>query len=412
MTRPVQPHTKEELAALSFEGKGNSSTTGVSEVKQKGPESDESVEVINDSNNSSNSKTTSPKAATKPAVASGEKQQQHSRWLHGSNADEVEEARRRSEELAKEVRESAEKAKAMAIAAGGSLAPVVATTQSKPSSITPSSPPGVADEDGTFMPCATFSGRRVGYVFKKGVKGMGYYLDTVTVASNTTGKTKAQTVGTASSSSPTQTSTVQKTATVTPTPTNASVAGSESDALPLAFPFEYRQTPSSIAVLVQVPGIVADSAKVIFRATSVEVSFQAAAAAAAAASKANSNDGDSNNNSNHLTTYNLKLVVHGGFLELPRCKYDVAAKNMVLALAKREEGLWIESVDQPIVSAEPLTIQTKDKAVGNAPACVSPKATLIKSMVSNENKKIDNQNLADQLNSMKLSSAPAVFDLD
>ena len=92
----------------------------------------------------------------------------------------------------------------------------------------------------------------------------------------------------------------------------------------------------------------------------------------------------------------------------------MAAKNMVLALAKRgEEGLWIDSVDQPIVYAELLPIQHNKATSGNGNALsVSPKATLIKSMISNENKKTDNQNLADQLNSMKLSNAPAVFDLD
>ena len=410
VTLPVQPHTKEELSALSSEGRGNSPATGVSEMKQKGSDIREVVEVTNDNNNS-NSNTSSPKAAaaSKPATI-GEKQQQHSRWLHGNNADEVEEARRRSEDLSREVRESAEKAKAMAIASGGSTAPVAVVSQSKSSTTAPPSPPCVADEDGIFMPCATFSGRRVGYVFKKGTKGMGYYIDTA-VASDKTMKTKAttQAEGTASSSQ-TQTSTAQKTTTTVTTPTTASVAVTESDASPLAFPFEYRQTPSSIAVLVQVPRIVADSAKVTFRATSVEVSFQAAAA-----SKTNSDDGDSiNNNSNLVATYGLKLVVHGGFLELPSCRYDVAAKNMVLALAKRgEEGLWIDSVDQPIVYAELLPIQHNKATSGNGNALsVSPKATLIKSMISNENKKTDNQNLADQLNSMKLSNAPAVFDLD
>ena len=422
VTLPVQPHTKEELSALSPESKGNSLASGVSEVKQKGSDSGETVEVTNVSSssngNSSASSPTAASASSKPAT-NGEKQQQHSRWLHGSNADEVEEARRRSEDLAREVRESAEKAKAMAIASGGTAPVAAAASQPKPSTTTPPSPPCVADEDGVFMPCATFSGRRVGYVFKKGAKGVGYYLDTV-VASDKAVKAEAiaQTTGTASSSqSQTQTSTstqkqtAQKAATAVATPTTASVtvAVTKSDAPPLAFPFEYRQTPSSIAVLVQVPQIVADSVKVTFRATSVEVYFEATG------SKSNGDDGGGSNNSNNIVTrYASKLVVHGGFLELPRCKYDVASKNMVLALAKREEGLWIDSVDQPIVCAEPLPIQQLDKATtgsGNA-VSVSPKATLIKSMVSNENKKSDNQNLADQLNSMKLSSAPAVFDLD
>jgi hypothetical protein len=160
---------------------------------------------------------------------------------------------------------------------------------------------------------------------------------------------------------------------------------------------DYRQTAAVISVLVQVPGIVTDSVHVVFRAASVEVRFDAATGAGAGG---------------EVATYAAKVTVRGGFLEVPQCRFDVTANNMVLVLSKREEGLWADTPAQPLIATEPLTTTAPVAGVATSKgdAGAAAKATLVPPTATATG--TDPHTLVDQLKRMQLSCAPVVFDLD
>jgi hypothetical protein len=303
--------------------------------------------------------------------------------VHGEAATELEEARRRSEELAREVRESAEKAKAAALAAAAA-APAPAPAPVAVAAALPASP---AVDGDAFMPCAAFSGRRAGYVFRIGPQGLGYYIDT-----GPGNKTKA---------APATATTAAAATKGDMSPTGES---KETHAAP-PLPLDYRQTAAVISVLVQVPGIVTDSVHVVFRAASVEVRFDAATEAGAGG---------------EVATYAAKVTVRGGFLEVPQCRFDVTANNMVLVLSKREEGLWADTPAQPLIATEPLptTLPVVGVATAKGERGAAAKATLVpptkqaSAPPTATAAGTDPHTLVDQLKRMQLFCAPVVFDLD
>jgi len=246
---------------------------------------------------------TSPKTDDKMISASSEveepatepksqKQQQkpkdsHQRWVSGASEEEQKQAQL----LKEEIRRQAEEALKAPPIPPPSAAPASAQVKLPP---VPAAPVPVIINGEPFVASSSFAGKKEGYVFKRGEQGVGYYHD----AKPTVAQEKAE---------------------VTATKRDTKSVGKE-------FPFEFRQTPKAIAVLIQVPGIDPTSVSISYETRVTHVQFRT-----------------------DETLYALDLVASQD-LDIDSCHKDVQPKNLCLVLVKKSEGIWDESAG-PILKA-------------------------------------------------------------
>lgn len=324
----------------------------------------------------------------------------NSRWVGVEKGLVTEELRIKNEELKKEI-----KMKSLPVPPSASVLPSDATLsklekegKEKQSGLSSSSPPappsvtvaapnpppsstGVSSGTDTgvgsgFDPCNFFAGRREGFLFKRGELGQGYYLD----------------ISNSPLPAPVPSSrsiTVPQSAPPFLPQSSKTSQSSQSNSLNYTSkpcPLEFRQTNQAIAVLIQIPSILLDSATVSFNDYTVDVEFRALgsdsrifgvdgahvnpiiATCASVARVTGNNTAINANISSDKTEisdvsiktlspekidltdlYGIRLTSEVR-LNKNLCKYDIASKNMVLVLAKEEEGFYEESEGSKLLS--------------------------------------------------------------
>lgn len=317
----------------------------------------------------------------------------NSRWIGDDEGTGKEESRKRNEELKKEI-----KTKSLPVPPSTSVIPSTSTLPPAPPATSvsvpnpPSSSTGSSSSDSSsssisssgagagvirgFEPFNSFAGRREGYMFRRGDLGQGYYADVSNSPLAASVPAPAPSSGSLHSSA-SQPLSVHS----SPQSSNPSTSAQSSTLkyTSKSCLIEHRQTKQAIAVLIQVPGILLDSATVSFNDYTVDVEFRALGsdsrilgsgsahvnpiiATSASVALLTGNNTAINANSildrteSSLTSTkdfspdNIELTDLYGFrltsvvrLSKSLCKYDIASKNMVLVLAKEEEGFHEES---------------------------------------------------------------------
>ena len=347
-----------------------------------------------------------------------EKKKNNSRWVGDDSADSREESRRRSEELKREIEARVEESKLMPAPANPtstSSATVTVdishstTSAHSPSSSSTSSASAIASKD--FIPSGTFLGRKEGFLFQNGVQGQGYYIDRGGLpapppsapASQSKASSSSSTSATSSSSS-SSAAAATAAAVVSPskgmatdapktkgTSSTSALPTQTSSPSPRICRYDYKQTKQAVAVLIHVPHILLNTARVSFLDRTVNVLFEAAdcgpdwttgtrtvhstetecvhvnpiisgspttaritsdntfinSSVTAAGSKSITAEIIGNNRES--VSYGFQLI-STGILEKSQCKYDIASQNMVIVLTKKEEGYWEESDQSKILS--------------------------------------------------------------
>ena len=245
--------------------------------------------------------------ATEPK---GQKQRQHQkskdshqRWVSGASEEEQKQA----QHLKEEIKRQAEEALKAPPIPPSPAAPASAVQAAKPPPVP--APDFVIINGEPFVASSSFAGRKEGYVFKRGAQGVGYYLDA-------------------------EPSTAQERAEVIATKRDTNSVAKE-------FPFEFRQTPKAIAVLVQVPGIDPTSVTISYETRVTHVLFRS-----------------------DETLYALDLVASQD-LDVDSCHNDVQPKNLCLVLVKKSEKIWDDSLG-PILKATAYT-QPPPVVLNNVP---------------------------------------------
>ena len=157
--------------------------------------------------------------------------------------------------------------------------------------------PQIVRETEVFLESPIFSGRRDGYVFKRGDLGMGYYLDTSSFSS---------------------------TSTVVQLPPQQQVSP----------PFEFRETSTAVALLIQVSGIVKESCRVEFDLFSLDIQFEVEVEEAAKGGRRS-----------FCLGLDLNEELCGGGIDVLTSKIDVAHQNMVVILMKNNPNEFWEAVE-------------------------------------------------------------------
>ncbi len=184
--------------------------------------------------------------------------------------------------------------------------------------------PAAAVDGPDYIDCLAFKGKKEGYVFKRGDKGVGYYLDTF--HSN---RDNVSALGLSKSDAPKGESLdVVK---------DIVMENVEATALP---DFEYRQTPAAISVIVKVRDIQENSAKVFFKDRSVDIAFLSGNEV----SEEQKGSGESCSVLNHHSfSLSLRTEAPSAYvLDPAKCTFDVAQENMVVVLMKKAVGIWAE----------------------------------------------------------------------
>ena len=183
----------------------------------------------------------------------------------------------------------------------------------------------IAPVDGpNYIECEAFSGKKAGYVFKRGNKGVGYYLDTFYSDLTTdTPKEPSKSDDMKKVSANNVMDVTMKNLTATAVPN-----------------FEYRQTPAAISVIVKVQEIYESSVKVDFEDRSVNIAFSSG-------NEVSEEQKGSGDTTSVLRDYSFSLALRSGaplayVFEPTRCTFDVAKENMVVVLMKKAVGIWAE----------------------------------------------------------------------
>lgn len=266
--------------------------------------------------------------------ASGEntKQKKHDRWV-----SEPAEALSSSDTLKKEIMEAAEKAKKEAeIAARTPKAVVAAPKKVVESSASTNSTTAqldrelaqAADQSKDYIPAIKFVGRKPGYVFHMGDRGLGYYLDTKAPVAVTT--TAIPGLGESPLSMPT-------------------VASTATEVQRKDIPFEVRERGQTVVFLFQVAQIVADSVHISRNNHQIAIRFDAIAP----------EDITGSNKLHFGNVFDFSSVVAAAVASgnvtplFSGVTHDVAAKNMVLLLTKAAPGTLSTDAQEKWVTTLP-----------------------------------------------------------
>jgi hypothetical protein len=237
--------------------------------------------------------------------------QSHGRWVEGKQ--ESESSRQLAEEVRKKAKEARDEAEASKLLLPTPPSPA-------PAVVAPVTGEGDQSEGkGDFFPAAVFVGRKVGYVFKRGDKGLGYYLDPFR---HETPAPSSLPLAAAPISSPARVP-------VAPLPSSLAVAAGAGAGEHQSFLFEFRQTKEAVAVIVQVPGIIESSVDLHFGPRSFDLYFKAVAA------------GDSSGEGRRLVEHSQGFDLFGE-VQVERCRYDVATQNLVVLLHKLQPEYWLD----------------------------------------------------------------------
>jgi len=345
----------------------------------------------------------------------------HGRWVESSPAgkdpadgDAPEKALSLHEEIKRQAEIALREAQAAAVAAK-TAAPAVraptakATAPAATSVATATLVPALATGD--FIPSTSFAGRKVGYVFKKGDQGVGYYVD----AKNAPMPPVA----------PAATAAAMEAPVPPPAPVLAAVQYAP-------FPFECRQTKPALALIVEVPHIDKASLRVEFESHSVRVSFRAFADVPVEGAE----------------TSSVGAVLYGSVLQLREadcpggldaslCRFDAQKQNLAIVLTKALPQFWHSSAEKreavaaagesksgDVTSDEtrslfttiPFTSQTAQKSTPSTGSLPPPPAAAQKqaapASAANAEAEKALKSLESTIQAMQFSSSDALFELD
>ena len=215
----------------------------------------------------------------------------------------------------------------------------------------------------SFLPSTKYSGYRKGYVFKTGDEGLGYYLDQPNTSVKRISKIANKQIDTTVLSTTLQESTH------------------------LAFSFETRETFETIALLVQIPNIVKQTAKISFNSTSFSIKFEA----------------PHESNKEKTLTYGMYFDQLQGVINASQSSYDIASVNMVVIIFKEVQGIWAKSDDIPLFRG----VNSSCEAVPTKNTTIEATAEITKS-----NTTPSNDAMITKLQSLQFSQSNALFDLD
>lgn len=186
----------------------------------------------------------------------------------------------------------------------------------------------------SYIECASFMGRKLGYVFKRGDEGLGYYLDK-----------KSSTAAAAAADSSDVDTKLSKTAEASQLPSNlghkTKVTSSRNTTTAKAtstttlsivyqeFKFDIQQNKDTVAFLFQVANIIPTSVQLSIDTFELSVSFAVLDSENATSKK------------HYGMTFQLDEKICIGGLDAKQAKHDIASKNMVLVVTKQNrEDLW------------------------------------------------------------------------
>jgi len=193
----------------------------------------------------------------------------------------------------------------------------------------------------SFIEATAFDGAKPGYVFKKGISGIGYYLDTKgrrrtrTQKRTVPTKTSAPTFENVTDTEDTDGKVVEDIFLDTNEP--------EEPVLMLEIPpHRFRQDKRSLTLLVQIAGIDEAQTNVHFTTTSVTIHFVA-----------------SNNKE-----YALRLLPPKGMTLLPtQSRFSVSQRNMAVVVAKENPEKWGADMKIEAITASEIVLKKNEKVV-------------------------------------------------
>jgi len=376
VTMPVQPPPAPTNVSIS---------SGISIAASAGNSASEEAETKEDESTGGSQGAEEAKEQTKQAVNGSSKDKGHSRWVSsGQSEEEKERQAALREEVKREAKEAEERARTEAKNKPPAAA-IVNAPVSKPSS-------DVVVDGTSFSPSASFAGKRSGYVFKRGDLGVGYYLDSRS-----------------SSSQPLPNPDLVPSATVSaislPKDSEEAVKKMSSKTVASMPKIESRQTKKTVSLLVQVAGIDASSIKVDFSSSLVKVRFEAHPWKADEASEEKQTQEEPGKQEEAAVAYAFELAPFdkGNEWNAETSRYDVANRNMVIVLVKKNEGIWQEDASQGESETKGLIIIS--------PSCISEKSEPVSSSPASSNR--DTAALVKEMQSLTFSSTNSVlFDLD
>jgi len=169
------------------------------------------------------------------------------------------------------------------------------------------------------------------------------------------------------------------------------------------FAFEIQQNKATVSILIQIPMILAGSAKVSFQTNSLDVSFTAMM------QEPESKSGEEKDG--QLRNYSMSFKLSGSIVT-DESKFDVAMQNMVIVLLKAEEKIW----------SEPCLTKAKKKRVSfSSPSSSSSSSSVLVAKTTNESSgssaasttnEVKTKELTNVIDSLKFTSSSAIFDLD
>ena len=249
----------------------------------------------------------------------------HKRWVSSMDEEETKQALK----LKEEIKLQAEKARMEQQSASPSPGPGLVPRQANGDLTAPVTAGSVKEEQGCppdFAPSVEFAGKRPGYVFKRGDKGVGYYIDSPRFA-------------------------------VAPASPQHQQQQQQGAAEPIHFLFEARQTLGAVAVLVQVPAIDPATLTISFHKNLVQVKFSSSAGG-----------------SEGKKVWYAQDLVPLADLNAETCRFDVVQRNMVLVLTKQDEVHW-NNDGVELVSSKPYSGSAVTAAAAEAAA--TPPVTVV-----------------------------------
>lgn len=317
---------------------------------------------------------TDEKSPAKQQAPSKVTESRHDRWVAKTAKEEAEEKEKEeSRKFYEEVKKKAEQARLEAL-----TKPVVPASPIKREE-TPSKTSTDVDFNAAeqFIASSKFAGRKLGYVFKKGDEGLGYYLDRFSITSKST------------ISTPTEPVTKAEEKKATSTPVKEVVKVKKVYEIP---PIEIKQTKAAISILFQVPAIIKGSVKVSSpNSHQVRVTFAAFT--------------DQPTQKEYGIVFLLSETESGDGIDSSSITYDVAGKNMVVVLLKKTESIYGIAASQEIIKSyggdstslpswikseeviEDVEVAQKEEGEQNLKPAINETSSQVKTSSSSSNKK-------------------------
>jgi hypothetical protein len=271
----------------------------------------------------------------------------HTRWVEssptaaaskaegeGADADAAPATLSLHEEVRRQAEIALREAQAAA-AASAKLGVVASKTPIAKAAAVPGDGPSTTTLTGGFISSAVFSGKKSGYVFKRGDLGVGYYID-------------------AKYAVPKEVISVTSTAPPTVNVPAVAAAVAVAPVEHMLFPFECRQTKPALALIVEVPNIDKASLRVEFEPHLVRVTFRAFADVPVEGSGASSIGAIQ-----YGSVLRLRENECPGGLDVSLCRYDAQKKNLAIVLTKAQAKYWHSSAEKRDAAAKVAAGESK-----------------------------------------------------